>query len=285
MMNLILIAFSVGFVCCQDRFDSYSRPSLAKLIISDLVVHRKYVSTFDLAEHDRVLPKVSASFLVVRTNGNRLSKLQVVSGRQKLGEDKFLPVLIVEKFLTFKDGEERAVASSGASLTLYPGFRLNLDLGQIVPEELPGDLVIRSHTTNLTAETIGRAEMWQAVRSLPNPLPPLAGKPVPGEKFVSEHWNGSYLLHDDGRRSGSLEIKVDAQGEVSGAYYSAKDGAKYEVRGKIGPAPHSIQFGIRFPRSEQIYQGCIFTGDLGAIAGTSKFGDRETAFYAVRKSP
>jgi len=281
----IFIAYVVGSVCCQDRFDSYSRPSLARLINSDVVVPRKKVSTDELAEHDRVLPKVSGSFLVVKTNGNRFSKLQVASGRQKITEDKFLPVLIVEKFLTFKDGEERAVASSGSGITLYPGFRLNLDLGQIVPEDLPGDLVVRAHSSQLSAETIGKAEMWQAVRTLPDPLPPKAGKPVPGDKFVVEHWNGSYQLHDDGRRSGTLEIKVDAQGEVNGAYYSAKDGTKYEVRGKTGPSPHSIQFGIRFPRSEQIYQGFIFTGDLEAIAGTSKFGDRETSFYAIRKSP
>lgn len=286
VINPILLAISlVSFVSGQDRFDVYSRPALAKLINSETVVIRKKVSTEDLAEHDRVLPKVSASFLVVRTNGNRFSKLQVVPGRQKVGDDKFLPVLIVEKFVTFKDGEERAIASSGSGVTLYPGFRLNLDLGQIVPDDLPGDLFVRTDTGQLYAEPIGKAQMWQAVLNLPDPLPAQSGKPVPGEKFLLEHWNGSYLLHDDGRRSGTLEIRVDSQGEVNGSYYSAKDGSKYEVRGKTGPAPHAIQFGIRFPRTEQIYQGCIFTGDLGAIAGTSKFGDRETAFYAIRKTP
>lgn len=280
--------FILALVCNvlhQDRFDSYSRLGLAKLISSDVVIPRKNVSTDELAEHDQVLPKISASFLVVKTNGNRFAKLQVISGKQKLSDDKYLPVFIVEKFLTFKDGEERAVASSGSGLTLYPGFRLNLDLGQIVPDGLPCDIVVRVHSSRLIAETIGKAEMWQAIRTLPDPLPPKVGRPVPGDKFVVDNWNGSYFLHDDGRRSGTLEIKADAQGEVSGAYYSSKDGAKYEVRGKTGPAPHSIQFGIRFPRSEQIYQGFIFTGDLEAIAGTSKFGDRETGFYAIRKSP
>jgi hypothetical protein len=80
-----------------------------------------------------------------------------------------------------------------------------------------------------------------------------------------------------------LEIVVDAQGELTGSYFSAKDGAKYEVKGKVGPAPHAVQFGVRFPRSEQIYQGFLFTGDLSAIAGVSRFGDRETGFYAMRK--
>lgn len=284
-MYIFLLASSVAcFISGQDRFDVYSRPALVKLINTETLLSRKKVSTEDLAEHDRVLPKVSASFLVLKTNGNRFSKMQVVPGRQKLADDKFIPVLIVEKFVTFKDGEERAVASSGSNVVLYPGFRLNLDLGQIVPEELPGDLVMRTHAGQLSAEPIGKAEMWQAVQNLPDPLPAQPGRPVPGDKFLLDHWNGSYILQDDGRRSGTLEIKVDSQGEVTGSYYSAKDGSKYDVRGKTGPSPHAIQFGIRFPRTEQIYQGCIFTGDLGAIAGTSRFGDRETSFYAIRKA-
>jgi len=269
----------------QDRFESYSRPALASITGTDALVSRKVMTIDDLAEHDRVLPKVSASFLVVKTNGNRYAKLQVVAGRQKVSDEKALPVLIIERFVTFKDGEERAIAASGSNMTLFSGFRVNLDLGQIVPTDLPADLTLRSDGGQFLLEPVVKAQIWQAVRPLPDPLPPSPGKPILGDKFLMEHWNGTFLLFDDGRRSGSLEIKSDLAGEINGSYYSAKDGSKYEVRGRVGPAPHMIQFGIRFPRSEQIYQGCLFTGDLMAIAGTSKFGDRETGFYATRKVP
>ena len=286
MINAIFVTLSFSaFTVGQDRFDSYTRPALSKLIGSETMLVRKSISVQELAEYDRVLPKITASFLVIKTNGNRICKLQVAAGKQKVGDDRFLPVLIIEKFVTFKDGEERAIASTGAGMTLYPGFRLNLDLGQIVPGDLQGDLFVRSESGQMIAEPLGKAQMWQAVQNLPDPFPNQPGKPVPGDKFLAEHWNGSFFLHDDGRRSGTLDLKVDSQGEVNGSYFSAKDGSKYEVRGKTGPAPHAIQFGIRFPRTEQIYQGCIFTGDLSAIAGTSKFGDRETAFYAIRKVP
>lgn len=285
-MTPLLLAIGLGSIVeLQDRFDAYTRPGLASLAKSDAVLPRKLVSTGDLAEHDRVIPSVTAGFLVVKTNGGRFTKLQVVPGRQKVDSEKHLPVLIVDRFVTFKDGEERAVASSGTGLTLYPGFKLNLDLGQIVPGDLPGDLVVRAESGRVVVETVGKAEMWQAVKTLPDPQPNRPGRPTPGNKFQVEHWTGTYILQDDGRRSGTLEIKVDAQGEVNGSYYSAKDGSKYEVRGRTGPAPHAIQFGIRFPRTEQIYQGFLFTGDLAAMAGTSKFGDRETAFYAIRKAP
>jgi hypothetical protein len=267
----------------SDRFDSYSRPALLKLVSGNGVVVRKSIGISDLIDNDRVLPRQSASVLIVKTNGNRFAKLQVVAGRQKVSDDVQLPVLILEKFVTFKDGEERTIAASGNSLAVYSGFRFNLDLGQIVPADLPADLLVKSDSGRLIIESIGKADLWLVTTPLPDPLPARPGRPVASDKFVLDHWNGVYQLHDDGRRSGSLEIVVDAQGELTGFYFSAKDGAKYEVKGKVGPAPHAVQFGVRFPRSEQIYQGFLFTGDLSAIAGVSRFGDRETGFYAIRK--
>ena len=45
---------------------------------------------------------------------------------------------------------------------------------------------------------------------------------------------GTYRLLDDGRRSGSLTLKVADNGDVTGSFYSDKDGKKYDVTGKIG---------------------------------------------------
>ena len=281
MLTISLIGTAMGQGA--DRFDSYSRPALIKLLSGSGVVTRKSVGVSDLIDNDRVLPKQTASVLIVKTNGNRLCKLQVVAGRQKVNDTLQLPVLIIEKFATFKDGEERAISASGSSLAVYSGFRLNLDLGQIVPNDLPADLEVKSDNGRLFVQSSGKSEIWLVTAPLPDPLPARSARPIANDKFLVSHWNGNYLLHDDGRRSGSLEISVDAQGELSGFYYSSKDGAKYEVKGKVGPAPHAVQFGVRFPRSEQIYQGFLFTGDLSAMAGVSRFGDRETGFYAVRK--
>ena len=43
-----------------------------------------------------------------------------------------------------------------------------------------------------------------------------------------------------------------------------------------------MRFTVTFPRSEQVFQGMLFTGDGKALAGTSRIADREAAFYAVR---
>ena len=76
---------------------------------------------------------------------------------------------------------------------------------------------------------------------------------------------------------------VDEEGKVSGSYYSDRDGAKYQVAGKLGPQPHAIEFVIKLPRVEHTFKGLLFTGNGKALAGTSKMTDRESAFYAVRE--
>ena len=58
--------------------------------------------------------------------------------------------------------------------------------------------------------------------------------------------------------------------------------AVVEVTGKIGKPNHAIQFKITFPRTVQIFEGFLFTGDGKAITGSSKLQERETGFYALR---
>jgi hypothetical protein len=96
-------------------------------------------------------------------------------------------------------------------------------------------------------------------------------------------FNGDYKLFDDGRRSGTLTLKVAENGEVVGHYFSDKDGQKYEVSGKVSNAPqHRIDFVVTYPRTTQVFSGFLFTGDGKAITGSSRLENRETGFYAVR---
>jgi hypothetical protein len=97
------------------------------------------------------------------------------------------------------------------------------------------------------------------------------------------YFNGAYKLYDDGRRSGKLELKVAENGDVSGFYYSDKDGKKYDVDGKISAdAKHKIEFRVQYPMAVQEFSGYLFTGDGRAITGTSTPENRTTGFYAVR---
>src|SRR5262249_50867237 len=153
-----------------------------------------------------------------------------------------------ERFVTYKEGEERQVHSSGKNVSLYADFRFSLDLGQVVPEEIGGDLRFVVEGKQVYAEPVGKAKLYVGTKDDPAVVPKKSGKFVMGDKFDVKYFEGTFKLYDDGRRSGKLTLKVDQEGEVTGSYYSDKDGAKYEVKGKVGEPKHSIEFTIALPR-------------------------------------
>jgi hypothetical protein len=265
-----------------DVFDYYTNPALNKVPGAEGTQELKEVPQRLLSQHDRVLTNVPGAFLVVKTNQGRNAKLLVHVARQRIDEEHSLPILLIERYVTFREGEERTVEASGKDLSLFPGFRLSLDLGQVVPAELGGDLRFVVEGDKIYTQPLGKARLYLVTKPLPGVVPRKGSKLVVGDTFEPRYFNGTYKLSDDGRRSGTLNLKVDEDGSVSGAYYSDKDGRKYEVQGKVGMPRHSIQFTIKFPRSEQTFQGFLFTGDGQYLTGSSRLAEREAGFYARR---
>jgi hypothetical protein len=265
-----------------ETFDNYTNPILAKVPGAAGVQELKKLTSDQIAEHDRVLPGASAAFLVVKTNDGRWSKLLVETARQRINDKRSLPILVISRFITFKEGDEQAVAASAKNLYLYAGYRLNLDVGQIVPEEAGGDIRFVVAGDKVHVEPLGKAKLYLLTKPLPEASPQKSAKFLPGESLEPRYYTGTFKLYDDGRRSGKLVLKAEEGNEISGAYYSDKDGAKYELRGRIGMPLNSFEFTIKFPRSEQNFHGWMFTGDGRAMVGASKLVDRESGFYAVR---
>ncbi len=267
-----------------DVFDHYLNPVLAKALSNEHVKEVKELTPDQIGENDRVLQNIPAAFVIVRTNENRLAKLLLQAGRQKVvGTDRYLPMLLIERYVTYKEGEEQTILASGKNLSLYPGFRLSLDLGQVVPEELVGDLQFVADGAKLAVRPVGKAKLYLVTKAIPGIEPKKGPKLVVGDTFESRFFSGTYKLYDDGRRSGKLVLKVEDDNTVTGFYYSDRDGAKYDVFGQIGKPTHSIQFTVKFPRTEQIFQGMLFTGDGRVLTGTSRLQEREAGFYAVRE--
>jgi hypothetical protein len=265
-----------------DLFDNYTNPILAKVPSAAGVQETKKLTPDQIAEHDRVIPGASAAFIAVKTNDGRWSKLLVETARQKIDDKRSLPILVINRFVTFKEGDERAIAASAKNVYLYAGYRLNLDIGQIVPDEAGGDLRFVVSGDKVHLEPLGKAKLYLLTKPLPEATALKAAKFVPGESLEPRYYTGTFKLYDDGRRSGKLVLQVDEANELSGAYYSDKDGAKYEIKGRIGTPLNTFEFTVKFPRSEQTFRGWMFTGDGKALVGSSKLVDRESGFYAVR---
>ncbi len=275
------LLFLPGVLVAQD-FDHYVNPILTRVPAHKGAKELKRLTADLIIDNDRVIPKAASAFLVVKTNEGRFCKLLVQSARQKVDAEKQIPILVVERYVTYKEGEERTVVASGQKISLFPGFRLSLDLGQLVPEQLGGDLRFVVDGDKVYTEPVGKAKLYLLTQPIPEAKPVKSPKVVIGETFDAQYFSGTFKLHDDGRRSGTLKLTVDKEGDVNGAYYSDRDGQKYEVKGKVGMPLYSIQFTIKFPRTEQSFQGLMFTGDGKAIVGTSRIVQHETGFYAVR---
>jgi hypothetical protein len=266
-----------------DAFDNYINPILAKISEAKNVEKITKLTPAIMVEHSRALPGITSAFIVVKTNDDRYAKLLVMPGEQKIGPNKTAPIVIIQRFVTYREGEEREVHASGQGVHLFSDFRFNLDIGQVVPKDVGADLHVGTDKDGFFLEPIGKAEMYLVTKHLPEANPAKPKKLEIGAKFEMRYFNGAYKLYDDGRRSGKLEIKVAENGDISGFYYSDKDGKKYDVDGKISNAPqHRIDFRITFPRTIQDFTGYLFTGDGRAITGTSTLENLTTGFYALR---
>jgi hypothetical protein len=283
MRSLIAVLLLAGCVRA-DLFDYYLPRDCDRLVeAGKRIKELKQLLPTQIIDHDRALPRAGAAMILVKTNADRWAKLLVTAGKQKLPGDKTAPILVVERFVTFKEGEERQVVADGKNLALFAGFRLSLDMGQIVPEELAGDLRFVVDGDKAHLEPVGKAKLYILTEHDPAVEPKKGSAFAMGDKVEPKHFTGTFKLLDDGRRSGKLVLAANDDGKITGAYYSDRDGAKYEVNGRIGPKPHMVEFAIKFPRTEQVYRGMLFTGGGKALAGTSKLAERESAFYALRE--
>ena len=265
-----------------DAFDDYTNPLLKKAVESDAAKEMKQVTADDLLNNDRVLAGVDGPVLLVRTNDGRNAKLVAHPARQKTDMTHSVATLLIDRYVAYKEGEERTITATGKNLALFPGFRLSLDVGQVVPEELGGDLRFVADGDKSYVEPVGKAKLYLLLKPLPEATPKKPEKLVIGDKFEPRYFNGKYKLYDDGRRSGELVLKVDDDGSVTGSYYSDKDGSKYDVRGKVGMPEYAITFTVQFPRAEETFQGYLFTGDGKHLAGTSHMNERDAGFFATR---
>lgn len=285
LLAVVGLALSIPTLGWADTFDYYTNTVLTDAVRNDQLQSIDVLTPELIAEHFSVLPDASGAFVVVQTNDRRFAKLLIRSARVKVSDDQLVALLLVERFTTYREATERAVHADNDNLHLYAGFRLNLDHGQIVPEDLGGDVMVVAEEgapLNLSLKPVGEAKMYLLTEALPNVIPKNPRQPTVGAEFSPTYFTGTYQLHDDGRRSGELQLEATEEGDVTGSFYSDKDGQKYEVAGKVGTPRHTIRFTIKFPRTVQTFDGFLFTGDAAALTGSSTLEGRVAGFYAVR---
>jgi hypothetical protein len=281
VLSLLLLSATLR----AEQFDYHTFPVLNKAVTDGSVKEYKEITSEQLGELTGVLPDTSSAMLVVVTNDKRFARLLVQPARQKIGTDKFASVLLIDKYSTFRGTTDRAVQVTGVNTQVYPGLRMSLDVGQIVPESIGGDLMVVPNDKDpnqFTLKPIKDAKLYVLTKPIPGVVPKKAPKFVAGEVFETRFFAGKYKMSDDGRRTGELRLEVTENGEVNGVFVSDRDGREYDVTGKAGTPKHQITFTIKFPATTQTFNGFMFTGNGKGIAGTTKLAEREAGFYAER---
>ncbi len=271
-----------------DAFDLYTLPIVAGAPGKEGVREVSELTPEVILANSQVLPNLEGAVVLVATNDNRWAKLLVLAARHKYtaavgGEPQFIPIFRIERYVTFREGGERSVQATGQGISLFPGFRFHLDWGQVVPEALGGDLHVTAESgKKLSLRPIGKARMFLLTRPLPEAAPQGVRRLETGEKFDPQYFNGTYRLHDDGRRTGILRLAVGEGGDITGTFVSDANGREYSVQGSVGRPNYKVQFVVQFPQTQQEFTGFMFTGNGKALAGISKMEERETGFYALR---
>jgi hypothetical protein len=280
MLGLILTLL-IPLAARADVFDRCTNSLLARAPEAEGVKEIKRLTPDLVAQHGRLVPGTGSAFLVVKTSTGLNSKLLVQMARQRTPQGS-VPMALVERFVTYKSGEEQALQASGQNVHLYGGFLYKLEIGQVVVPDVGGDVRFVVDGDHGYLEPVGQAKLYLLTKNLPGSEVKKSAKPAIGETFEPTFFNGSYKLIDDGRRVAKLTLKVDADGAVSGEYISEQSGRSYEVTGKVGNPKHAIQFSVRFPQSEQHFNGWMFTRDGKALCGFTKLQEKEFGFYALR---
>src|SRR5262245_53991598 len=151
LIVMLVPDFSFG-----DVFDRYTNPILSKVPDASGVKEVKRLTPELVAEHNKLLPGSEGALVVVKTNNGLNAKLIVQLARQRAGADT-VPILLVERFVTYRAGQERVVAASGQNLHLYGGFFYNLEIGQVVPEKVGADLRLVVENEQPYLEPVGKA--------------------------------------------------------------------------------------------------------------------------------
>jgi hypothetical protein len=281
LVTLIVIAGSLTPAAARaDHFDDHTAELIMKVGGDRRAKSATALSTRDLGALPRPIAGWSAdAMLVVRTGDSRWAKL-LVRPAQKKGVDGKPPtdLILIERVVTF--GGPSRVMADRREIHVHAGTELDVDLGQVVPAGRGGDLVIAEKNGMVTVTPAEGVLVWSLSEPLTPPTTPLTAirpGPVKGEDFV-----GAWTLDADGKTRGTLVLKVDAAGEISGEFRSEQSGSSYPVSGKVGNPAHKVTFKITFPMTEQEFEGHLFTRGKKTIAGTTKMLDRPYGFVATR---
>ncbi len=287
-MALAIFAAGAGLpaIAVADEFDNLDGATLTALLKDPATTPRARLTLPELGSLPRVLRGPRSALIVATTDQGNPCRLLLSAGLRKPpgAKGEALPVLVVERFDTFEAGNLKNRLARGRDLLLFDGFRLDLDFGQVVPDGQGGDLqFLAAGESGPRLLPLGGSKL-AAPSKLPKADAGAPSRPSTGRTVLPSDFAGRYRLFANGQWSGTLDLKVEPKGVVSGQFRSDQSGTAYPVKGQVSTTtPNQVQFAVELPRTRQDYEGLLWVEGKGAIAGTTTLLDRPFGFFALRE--
>jgi hypothetical protein len=228
-----------------------------------------------------ISPRITSPCLVIRTDEDNWAKAIVTWGFRKGKADDRIPVIVIERFVTYRGDRENLTSAKGENVMLFPGFGFNFDIGQIVPVGVgQGEDVVAIEQGDL------KPAEGAKLHGLDGPAtPPREDQkyPDPNEHpgVLPTDFAGKWEVHIDGRWAGRWELDVEER-RIFGRFISDETDSVYEIAGKILALPHNAKLNIELANAAQTVDAFLWTKDKAAMAGTVMMADRRIGFYALR---
>ncbi len=279
-----------------DEFDRHTSKHLREAAQKNAAVAT--ISPGQAAKLKTLGPRIEHACLVVRTSDGNWARVLVSwgfrkstapkgkDGKGKTGDAKsdLVPIAVLERYVTYDRDRGDVTLAHGRNVMLFPGYEFDFDIGQIVPAGTGADL---RFTAERLLAAIDAAKLHPLDGSVLPATPPDKYDPQDHADVRPRDFAGTWRVNADGRWTGTWEIDVAADGDVSGRYTSEETKATFPIRGKITETQvrHRLRFEVEFAAASQQYDMHLWTTDKSVMAGTTTLINRTFGVVAERLPP
>jgi len=272
-----ILAATSSVVWSADVFERHSARELQQVLEQGPTMPR--ITLNDAARLKPLAANLSSPCVVVRTDEGNVAKVLLGWGLRKGGEQP-TPVVLLERFVTFRSDRPDLTTAVGKEVMLFPGFGFNLDIGQVVPEGHGADI---EFTADGAVQPLGNA----VVVPLNGSQLPAAAKaetydPQSHDGVVLQDFAGQWRINADGRWKGEWELTIGENGRVAGTFLSEELQNRYEIVGQPGAAPHHLKADVFLANAQMQVDAYLWTTDKSQMAGTVTLTGRKFGFHATR---
>lgn len=225
--------------------------------------------------------RISSPCIVVKTDEDNWARALVTWGFRRSG-DQQIPVLLIERYVTFRADRTNLTTAAGRDVMLFPGFGFNFDIGQVVPAGQGEDLICGEEGRLSPGP---QSKLYGLNGSaVPAREPSTHPDPNSHEGVLPSDFAGRWQVRIDGRWEGLWQLESDGR-RIYGKFISSDTQSVYEINGKVAALPHNAKLDIELANASQTIDAFLWTRDKSAMAGVVTMAERKIGFYALRLPP